>query len=234
MSDQPDEETRTESNGGDDEGSGPSLQRETRATGYVDTFSASNGDRADDTPEGVEQAEDVEIEVVLLSNDEDEGDLPRTLSDGGSSSFRWYMLAPGVVAAGVAAAFLLKFRGPEPTAKLRAGLSGAGAMTPSLPDLSGLGKGLGSVAGDQKARAQALAAQARARVGKTPPPKKSAWEETRDATEDIMRDNMATIVALAASVGLTIAARLIDVKRESTVPELPPPSKAWYQIGPWS
>jgi ElaB/YqjD/DUF883 family membrane-anchored ribosome-binding protein len=108
-------------------------------------------------------------------------------------------------------------------------------MTPSLPDLSGLGKGLGSVAGDQKARAQALAAQAKARVGKTPPAKKkSAWEETRDATQDIMRDNMATVVALAASVGLTIAARLIDVKRESTVPELPPPSKAWYQIGPWS
>lgn len=233
MSDQPDEETRTESHG-DDEGSGPSLQRETRTTGHVDTFSGSNGDRADDNLEGEEQVEDVEIEVVLLSNDEEEGDLPRTLTDGGSSSFRWYMLAPGVLAAGVATALLLKFRAPEQTARLRAGLSGGGAVTPSLPDLSGLGKGLGSVAGDQKARAQALAAQARARVGKTPPPKKSAWEETLDATEAIMRDNMATIIALAASAGLTIAARLIDVKRESTVPEPPPPSKAWYQIGPWS
>jgi hypothetical protein len=234
MSDQPDEETRIESNREDDEGTGSSLQRETRASGHVDTFSASNGDRADDNPDGVEQAEDVEIEVVLLSNDEDGGDLPRTLSDGGSSAFRWYMLAPGVVAAGVAAAFLLKFRGPQQTAKLRAGLSGAGAMTPSLPDLSGLGKGLGSVAGDQKARAQALAAQAKARVGKTPPPKKRAWEEKRDATQDVMRDNMATVIALAASAGLTIAARLIDVKREGTIPLPPTPTKAWYRIGPWS
>jgi ElaB/YqjD/DUF883 family membrane-anchored ribosome-binding protein len=224
MSDQPDEETRTESNGDDDEGGRPSLQRETHATGQVDTFSASNGDRADDSLSGEEQVEDVEIEVVLLSNDEEEGgDLPRTLTDGGAGSFRWYMVAPGVVAAGVAAALLLKFRAPEQTGKLRAGLSGAGAVTSSLPDLSGLGKGLGSVAGDQKARAQALAAQARARVGKTPPPKKSAWEEKRDATQDLVRDNMATIMALAASVGLTIAARLIDVKRESPLPLPPPP-----------
>jgi hypothetical protein len=234
MSDQPDEETRTEPNGDDDEGR-PSLQRETRATGHVDTFSASNGDRADNNRESEETVEDVEIEVVLLSNDEEEGDLPRVLTDGGSHSFRWYMLAPGVVAAGVATALLLKFRAPQQSSRLRAGLNGASAVTSSLPDLSGIGKGLGSVAGDQKARAQALAAQAKARVGKMPPAKKkSAWEEARDTTQDIMRDHMATIVALAASVGLTIAARLIDVKREGTLPLPTPPKKAWYQIGPWS
>ena len=234
MNDQPDEETRTGPNGDGEEGR-PSLQRETRTTGHVDAFSASNGDRADNNLQSEENAEDVEIEVVLLSNDEEEGDLPRILTDGGSNSFRWYMVAPGVLAAGVATALFLKFRAPQQTGGLRARLNGAGAMTSSLPDLSGIGKGLGSVAADQKARAQSLAAQAKARVGKMPPPKKrSAWEETLDTTQDIMRDNMATIIALAASAGLTIAARLIDVKRESSLPLPPPPKKAWYQIGPWS
>lgn len=231
MNDQPDEETPMEERGGEE--GGPSLQRETRATGHVDTFSA-NGDRADDAVAAEQNAEDVEIEVVLLSNDEEEGDLPRTLSGGGSTSFRWYMAAPGVLAAGVAAALLLKYRAPQQAGKLRAGLSGAGAVTPSLPDLTGIGKGLSSAAIDQKVRAQVLAAQARARVGKTPPPKKrNTWEQALDSTQDVMRGNMATVIALAASAGLTIAARLIDMKRESVLPP-PPPKKAWYQIGPWS
>jgi hypothetical protein len=108
-------------------------------------------------------------------------------------------------------------------------------LTSSLPDLTGIGKNLGSVAGDQKARAQALAAQAKARVGKTPPPpKRNAWEEALDTMQDVVRDNMATVIALAASAGLTIAARLVDMKRESFLPAPPPPKKAWYQVGPWS
>src|SRR5579859_3265652 len=111
MNDQPDEETRTEESGGLEE-SGPSLQRETRATGHVDTFS-SNGDRAAETGAVDENAEDVEIEVVLLSNDEEEGDPPPTLTDEGTPAFRWYMLAPGVLAAGIAAALVLKFRAPQ-------------------------------------------------------------------------------------------------------------------------
>jgi len=232
MNDQPDEETRTEENGGEE--AEPALQRETRAPGQVDTFS-SNGDRADDTVATEENAEDVEIEVVLLSNDEEEGELPRTLTDGGSTSFRWYMLAPGVLAAGVAAALLLKFRAPQQPGKLRVGLNGAGTVTSSLPDLSGIGKNLSSVAGDRKARAQALAAQAKARVGKTPPPqKRNAWDEALDTTQDVVRDNLATVIALAASAAITIAARLIDMKREGALPPPPPPKKAWYQLGPWS
>src|SRR5947209_4493305 len=149
MNDQPDEETRTEEDGGEE--AEPSLQRETRATGHVDAFSA-NGDRADDTLAGEENAEDVEIKVVLLSNDEEEGDLPRTLTDGGSTSFRWYMLAPGVLAAGIAAALLLKFRAPQQAGKLRAGLNGTGVVTSSLPDLTGLGKGLSSGPGVSPSR----------------------------------------------------------------------------------
>lgn len=234
MNDQPNEETRTESSG-DGNQSRNSLERETRAPNPVNTFGASNGDRAEDTLASEEPAETGEIEVVLLSNDESDGDLPRTLTDHGSGRLRWYLLAPGVLAAGGAAALLLKFRPSPQTGAFRAGLNRVGTLPSPLPGLSGAGKGLGSIAGEQKARAQALAAQARAMAGKAPvPKKKSAWEETRDTAQDVVTENLATIIALAVSAGLTIAARLVDVKREGRLPLQPPPKKAWYRIGPWS
>jgi hypothetical protein len=234
MNDQPNEETRTESNGDGNE-SRSSLERETRAANPVDTVSASNGNLAEDNLAAEEAAEDVEIEVVLLSNDESEGDLPRTLTNHGSGLFRWYMLAPGVLAAGAGAALLLKFRPPRKAGGFRAGLNRVGTAASSLQGLSGAGKGLGSIAGGQKARARALADQARAVAGKVPArKKKSAWEEARDTAQDVVGDNLVTIIALAASAGLTIAARLVDVKREGNLPLPPPPKKSWYRIGPWS
>jgi hypothetical protein len=236
MNDQPNDETRTESNA---EGidSRNSLERETRTANPVDTFGASNLGFGPDHLEGDEPAEDVEIEVVLLSDDESEGDVPRTLTDNGSGPFPLYRLAPGVLMAGTAAALLFRYRSSRQTGGFRERLNRVGPVPSPLQGLSGTGsKGLGSIAGSQKARARALAAQAKAMAGKTPArKKKSPWEEARDTAQEVVNDNLATIIALTASVGLTIAARLIDVKREGNLPlPPPPPKKAWYQFGPWS
>jgi hypothetical protein len=236
MNDQPNDETRSESNA-DGIDSRSSLERETRAANPVDTFSTSSLGFEPDDLEGDESAEDVEIEVVVLSDDESEGDVPRTLTDHGSGPFRWYRLAPGVLMAGAATALLLKFGPSRQTGGFRERLNRVGAVPSPLHGLGGAGsKGLGSLAGSQKARAKALAAQAKAMAGKTPArKKKSAWEEARDTAQDVVSDNLATIIALAASVGLTIAARLIDVKREGNLPlPPPPPKKSWYQFGPWT
>lgn len=232
MDDQPLETTQTESDRDKNESNG-TLERETRAAPPVDIFSASNGGAAGSSETSGEPAK---IEVVLVSNDEAEGDLPRTLTDHGSSSFRWYLLAPGIAAAGAAAVLLLKFRPGQQPSGFRARLGRV--STPSFPlqGLSDAGKGIGSIAGEQMARAQTLAAQAKARAGKTPPPPtKNAWEAARDTAQEIAGDNVMTIIALAASAGLTIAARLADVKREGGLPiPQPAPKKAWYQVGPWS
>jgi hypothetical protein len=196
-----------------------------------------NGDLADDDVVGEEAAEDVEIEVVLLSNDEeDSDDLPRTLTDSGSGPFRWYLLAPGAVAAAGATALLLKYRSPQgQNGGFLSNQKAGGTAASALQALSGAGGGLGSIADSQKARAQALAAQAMARAGKAPARKqKTAWEEAQDSIRTVVSDNLVTIIALAASAGLTIAGRLADVKREGALPLQPPPKKAWYQIGPWS
>jgi hypothetical protein len=236
MDDLPNEETRSESNGDGNE-STSSLERETRATNQVESVSMGNGDLADDDLVGEEAVENVEIEVVLLSNDEeDSGDLPRTLTDNGSGPFHWYLLAPGALAAAGAAALLLKYRSPEgQNGRFLSGQMSAGAAASALQALSGAGGGLGSVAGSQKARAQALAAQAMARAGKAPAPKqKTAWEEAQASVRTAVTDNLVTIIALAASAGLTIAGRMVDVKREGALPLQPPPKKAWYQVGPWS
>jgi hypothetical protein len=236
MDDLPNEETGMESNGDGNE-STSSLERETRATNQVESVSMGNGDVAPDDLVSEEAAEDVEIEVVLLSNDEENsGDLPRTLTDNSSGPFRWYLLAPGALAAAGAAALLLKYRSPEGQngGFLSSQMSG-GTAASALQALSGARGGLGSIADSQKARAQALAAQAMARAGKAPARKqKTAWEEAQDSVRTAVSDNLVTIIALAASAGLTIAGRMVDMKREGALPLQPPPKKAWYQIGPWS
>lgn len=235
MNDEPREETRMESQRADGE-HGNSLERETRAASQVDTVSASNGNTSREQRSDGDAPDDAKIEVVLLSNDEAEGDLPRTLTDTGPSLFRWYVLAPGVVATAAAAVLLLKYRQLQQSTGLRAALDRAAATASPFQGLSDAGKGLSAIAVEQKARAQALAAQAKARAGKAaPPPKKSAWEETRDSAQAVVSENLATIAALVASTGLTIAARLVDVKREGSLPlPQPAPKKAWYRIGPWS
>ena len=228
MNDEPKEETRTESHNE----AGNSLERETRAASHVDTVSASNGNT------GTTSApDDAKIEVVLLSNDEAEGDLPRTLTNTSPGIFRWYLLAPGVLTAAAAVVLLFKYRQPQQSTGLRAALDRAAVTASPFQGLSDAGKGLGTIASEQKARAQALAAQARARAGKAAPPtpKKSAWDDARESAQATVSENLATLVALVASTGLTIAARLVDVKREGKLPlPQPAPKKAWYRIGPWS
>jgi hypothetical protein len=81
-----------------------------------------------------------------------------------------------------------------------------------------------------------LAAQAMAMRSKTQARKqKSGWEQVQDSARTVVSENLVTIIALAASAGLTIAGRLIDGKREGNLPlQPPPPKKPWYRIGPWS
>jgi hypothetical protein len=242
MNDQPIDETRMESDLDGIDSRSP-LERETRAANPVDTFGVPNLGFGPDDLEGDEPAEDVEIEVVLLSDDESEGDVPRTLTDNGSGPFPLYRLAPGVLMAGTAAALLFRYRSSRQTGGLRERLNRVGPVPSPWQGLSGgRSKGFGSIPNSQKAQAKALAtqaralaAQAKAMAGKTPArKKKSPWEEARDTAQDVVNDNLATIIALAASIGLTIAARLVDIKREGNLPLPPPPKKSWYQFGPWT
>lgn len=217
----------------DEVGQRDALEREARTTPQVDPPGVMPGGAAEPA------AEDVEIEVVLLSDDES-GEAPRTLTSNGRGIRGGLVLVPGIVAAGGAVALLLKRRADRQESDWWAGWQRArslGSMpTPSaLTGLSGASKGFGAMAGDGKERARALAAQARARLGKTPPPPpRTAWELRRDRAQSVTGDNLVTIAALALSVALTVAARLIDQKREARIPLPPPPKQPWYRVGPWS
>jgi hypothetical protein len=149
-----------------------------------------------------DRVEDVEVEVVLLSNDESEGEFPRTLTDGSSSNFRWFMLTPGIVAAGVAALLLLQQRS-------EGGVSAVTSRFGTLPGIKGVAQ-------------------------KAAPPPKSQWEQARDAVQSVVSDNMVTIIAIAASIGITVAGRLADIRREGPIALPTPPARTpWYRGGLW-
>ncbi len=188
----------------------------------IDTANADENtvDNASSTGEWRNDDGDVEVEVVLISNDEAEGELPRTLTDD-RSGFRPFLLAPGAIAAGIAAVLLLQRR-----AENRSG----GVKKAAQKRVSGA---LGSVKPRRK-RGPFDGIKRIIRIAPVPAPK-SPWQQAVDVLGDVTAENAMTLIAIAASLGLTVAGRLADSKRDGSI-ELPAirAKKPWYRGGLWA
>ncbi|HEX6509029.1 MAG TPA: hypothetical protein VF221_15480 [Chloroflexota bacterium] len=176
--------------------------------------------------------DEVEIEIVQLVDDEaldegvEDGLAAEAAAGTSSSSFPWYLLAPGVVAGVAAAVVLLRFRQQREAGGVsRLTQNGVGKAASALQVLS-------EAAGQGQEQARALAALARTRVGKTPPPPPTPWEQAVGQAQRIIRSNQATLGAIAASLGLTIAARMLDAQRRQRMPVVQLEKKTWRRFLP--